>query len=322
MAKNDGSFWKRGPVVALLVLLACTGVVAGGAFAFLHLLTHPPRDRAVLDPADLLLHAEDVEMQAADGVPLSGWLVQGAPGRPAIILCHDLGQSRSSLLNTAAALSRKGYPLLLLDFRGHGQSGGTGSTLGIDERLDVLAAVALLQDHKEIDGTRIGLWGVGMGAYAGALAAREEPTLRALALDALHPDVPAELDRLARQRIPPAADAVIGLLRPFYNAYFGFRLPRFSIARAAGELSGRDLLLIAGSDDPALFQQEKALYASLPENPEGDKNFLELRASVRSGLYAEDKRRYDEAIVGFFSTYLGAKPHRAAPAGKIEVLER
>ena len=55
----------------------------------------------------------------------------------------------------------------------------------------------------------------------------------------------------------------------------------------------------------------------------GDRNFLELKASVVSGLYAEDKKRYDEAIVKFFSTYLAhGRPPEAGSKKKIRVLER
>src|SRR5207249_9000031 len=116
---------------------------------------------------------------------------------------HDLGGSRSSLLNSAVSLNRAGYALLVFDFRGHGLSTGSGGFLGVDEKRDILGAIEFLKSRSDVDGSRIGLWGIGMGAYAGTLAALESPIIVALALDSLYPDVNAQLDRLARARSPP-----------------------------------------------------------------------------------------------------------------------
>src|SRR5437870_5286184 len=115
MAKNGGSFLSSGPVKTLFVLIVVALLLGGGAYYLLYNLTHPPRERTQLDPADLLLHAEDVSFHATDGVLLSGWLVKGAPRAPVIVLCHDLGGSRSSLLNSAVSLNRAGYALLVFD---------------------------------------------------------------------------------------------------------------------------------------------------------------------------------------------------------------
>src|SRR2546422_10498267 len=116
---------KSGPVKTLLGLLVVIALLVGGACALLYGVTHPPREKTQLDPADLLLRAEDVTFHAADGVLLSGWLVKGAPRAPVIVLCHDLGGSRSALLNSAVSLNRAGYALLVFDFRGHGLSTGS-----------------------------------------------------------------------------------------------------------------------------------------------------------------------------------------------------
>src|SRR5207249_2149270 len=119
----------------------------------------------------LMLRTEDVTFRATDGVLLSGWLVKGSPRAPVILLCHDLGGSRSALLSSAVSLNRAGYALLMFDFRGHGLSAGSAGYLGIDEKKDILGAIGALKARTDVDGDRIGLWGIGMGAYAGTLAA-------------------------------------------------------------------------------------------------------------------------------------------------------
>src|SRR5436309_12038738 len=210
---------KNGAVKTLLGLLLVIALLVGGAYALLYGVTHPPREKTQLDPADLLLRAEDVTFRASDGVLLSGWLVKGAPRAPVIILCHDLGGSRSTLLGSAVSLNRVGYPLLVFDFRGHGASAGSGSDLGVSEKRDIDGAVAYLKGRDDIDGSRVGLWGIGMGAYAGALAALDNPAIVALALDSLYPDVGTQLDRLVQEKIPPALHGLMPALHAAYKPY-------------------------------------------------------------------------------------------------------
>lgn len=325
MVTNGYSFWSSNPGRLLLFFFAAAAVVVVGSVALLRAVTHPARDRSTIDPADLLLRTEDVAFQAIDGMPLSGWFAGGRRSGPVIILCHDLGGSRLSLVNSAVSLSRAGFPLFLFDFRGHGRSGGRGSTLGIDERLDVLGAIEHLRSRpgSGADGGRFGVWGIGMGAYAASLAALESQGIAALALDGLYPDVPAQLDRLVGARVPPALRFLVPVIRLSYNPYFAFQLDRRSLAGSLEALAGRNILFIAGMDSPERHAEEKALYAALPESPSADKNFLELKASVVSGLYADDKKKYDEEIVKFFRTYLGdgSRPADASRRG-VRVIEQ
>jgi pimeloyl-ACP methyl ester carboxylesterase len=310
-----------GLVRLLAVLLLLVGAAGAAATAFVHSAIEPTTDHASEDPSEYLLSADTISLIATDGVRLSGWYVRGRSGIPPIILCHDLGGSRNGLLNSAVVLNKAGYPLFLLDFRRHGESAAARSTLGVDERLDVLAVVAFLKTRKGVDARRIGGWGVGMGAYALALAALEEPSITSLALDALYPDVPAEADRLVRDRIPPALGLVVPALHPLYDAVLLRHLSAFSIRSRLAGLAGRNLLLIAASEEPARFAQMQRLYEALPEGPEGGKNLLELRRSGLTGLYAEDRSKYDDAIRGFFAGSL--LPGRAAAGGTgIEVIEK
>ncbi len=324
MAKNGGTFLSSGPVRFLLVLLGVILLCAAGPYWLLYSATHPPRDRSRLDPADLLLRTEDVAFHASDGVLLSGWLVKGAPRTPVILLCHDLGGSRSTLLGSAVSLNRAGYPLLVFDFRGHGLSTGSGGWLGVDEKRDILGAIEFLKTRKGLDSEHIGLWGIGMGAYAGTLAALESPQIVTLALDSLYPDVRSQMNRLVRSRIPPALHFVMPALDLVYRPYLSLR-PRTSTALSSGlgGLAGRNVLLIVATDPPDRYEEEKALYAALPESPRGGRNLLELRASVVTGLYAEDKKTYDEAIVRFFTASLPRDDSpKPPPAKTLQVLER
>lgn len=306
-------------LILVLVLLLAAPIVGG--VLLVRSITQPPSSKDTPDPSELLLNVEEAEVVSSDGVHLASWFIRGRQGAPPVILCHDLGGTRSDLLNAAVVLNKAGYPVLLLDFRRHGKSGAARSTLGVQERLDVLAAVQYLRGRKDVDGNRIGGWGVGMGAYALALAASEADQIRALALDSLYPDVATQVDRLVRQNLPSALHLVVPALHLLYNPFFQCRLDKFAVKDRLPSLAVRSLLLIAASETPDRFEEQRVLYQAVPESPEGAKNLLELRRSGLGGLYAEDRKRYDQTILGFFAGYLA--PDAAGKSGKkIEVLER
>ena len=320
---KDKTFWSGALGRLILGLLLALVVTVGGAVYCLHSVTHPRRDTTVLDPADLLLQTEEVTFTASDGVLLSGWYVRGRFDLPVILLYHDLGGSRLSLLNHAVPLNRSGYPLFLFDFRGHARSGGGGSTLGIDERLDVLAAIDYLKTRSKGKVARFGVWGVGQGGYAAVMAAAENREIEALVLDDLYGEVGTRLEDLLRDRVPPPLRALVAFLRPLFGPYFGFRPAKFSVARALPGLADREILFIIRKASTGRYKEGMALYTALPENAAGEKNLLEIKSSTNEGLYADEKKGYVEAILKFFTSHLkNEKPSAPGQPKALEVLER
>ena len=124
-----------------VLLLAGVGLVALTGVR-VHLATHPERDRQDgFDFDSLVLAVDEVRFPAVDGIELAGWLLEGDAAFPPILLCHDLGSSKTSLVYQAIDLNGRGYTVLLFDFRGHGHSRGRGSTLGLEEKRDILVVM-------------------------------------------------------------------------------------------------------------------------------------------------------------------------------------
>src|SRR5215831_5809803 len=140
----------------LLVGVIVVGVPVAGLLALIHAASQPAPDRSRQDLSEMLLKYEDASFTATDGVHLAAWFVFGRPANPPILLCHDLGGSRSQLVNSAIALNKAGFPLLLLDFRRHGDSAPARSTFGMNEKLDVRAAIAWLRGRKDVKGATLG----------------------------------------------------------------------------------------------------------------------------------------------------------------------
>jgi pimeloyl-ACP methyl ester carboxylesterase len=198
----------------LLYRLMVVPVLIVGLTMFLVLTgTHPKLTPAVTDPASQGVHYDPVDLLSADNTKLEGWLVPVLDARrvirekegmlhkryPAMVLVHDYGMSRQQVLPLVNPLHDAGYVTLSINLRGHGPSSGTGSTFGINEAQDVKAAVELLRRRRYVDPEAIGVIGIGTGATAALLAAKEDPRIRVLVLD--HPT--RDFEELLETKLAP-----------------------------------------------------------------------------------------------------------------------
>ncbi|MGI8925444.1 MAG: alpha/beta hydrolase [Tepidiformaceae bacterium] len=189
--------WKTFTAVVagstLLLAAAAIGVIGwvGSQRAI-----HPGVDEPTHTLAGFGLEAEDVRFESRDGTTIAAWFVRGEGKQGAtVLLLHGYGQSRAELLPHAAYLHDDGYNVLLIDFRGCGESGGNGVTLGAHEPLDVMAAIDYLQARPEVDQRRIAVQGVSLGASAGIMAAAEDGRIVAVVAKSAFTDVRATVAR-------------------------------------------------------------------------------------------------------------------------------
>lgn len=139
----------------------------------------PPRQRV---PASALTDARPVSFTAADGVRLEGWYVPSRNGA-AVVFGHGHGAQRGQLLPEARALIDRGFGALLFDWRAHGASGGTRSTWGTDEQLDLEAAIGFVEVQPDVRRDAIGALGFSMGAMVVAQVAARDERLRGIVLE-------------------------------------------------------------------------------------------------------------------------------------------
>jgi pimeloyl-ACP methyl ester carboxylesterase len=283
--------------IGIVLLLGAT--LAFGAVGFqVHRITHPERQAAAEGNLGAsLAKAEDVTFQASDKTTISAWLFKGPAGRPAIVLAHDLGQSKNTLISLAVVLNQAGFTVLAFDFRGHGASGGSGSTLGIDESRDVIGAVDFLASLPpgQVDTRRIGVYGTGMGAHAAVLAAAERASLRVLVLDDLWPDARWTLVRRTFEEWPWATDHLGALPSVAFAMLSGASATAGRAEDILPALGTRDVLLVASESDAPLAQELKAMYDTLPETRESERSLVTM---------PRDAAAFQRRIVEFFQVRL------------------
>ncbi len=111
---------------------------------------------------------EEVELVADDGVRLQAARLAGPPDPTAtIVLVHGFAHScRTPRIHAFAHLLARSVHVIVPDLRGHGRSGGACS-LGVDEPLDVAAAVAAAPPGVPVVTVGISLGGAAVLLHAG-----------------------------------------------------------------------------------------------------------------------------------------------------------
>jgi len=202
---------------------------------------HPPRTPvAPLAARPELAGFREVSIAAADGVELSGWWRPGARDG-AVVLVHGWGANREQMLPQALPLAARGFGVLLLDLRGHGNSGGRASG-GDREQLDVAAAVAFLASQPGV--AWIGAAGFSLGGASVGLAAADDTRVRAAALEGATASLDDELQVEYGSRGPFMVRWVRATMR-----LLGVRPESVRLVDRLPALAPRPLLLVYGERD-------------------------------------------------------------------------
>jgi alpha-beta hydrolase superfamily lysophospholipase len=209
---------------------------------------HPQRIACAVTPGDLGLPFEDVPL-SCDGLKLAAWYIPGESGQPAIFIAHGVGANKQNLLPVAAEMHKAGYPVMMLDFRAHGDSEGALTTLGMREAEDVKAALAWLR-QRHPDRPICGI-GYSMGAAALLQASADGSVCDSYVLDSAF----ARLENSARHTMAsyyfPAP-----IIEPWWQTsrlwgwgIVGFDLQTLQPEQHVGALADRPMLLIHGKED-------------------------------------------------------------------------
>src|SRR5687767_9708454 len=88
--------------------------------------------------------------------------LEGTDWSPGVIVCPGFGSRKENHGGFGEKAAAAGYAVLILDLRGHGESGGQ-----LDANLfnDVAAAFNYLQNRSEVNPMRIGIRGSSMGGW-------------------------------------------------------------------------------------------------------------------------------------------------------------
>lgn len=231
---------------ALLVLLeGCSG------FLF------QPYNTLMRTPADIGIQYVDVDLQAADGTVLHGWwLKTEGEAKGSVYFLHGNAENISTHIASVYWLPAAGYQVLLLDYRGFGQSQGTPRLPTV--LLDIEAGFTWLLEQPTTRDKPIFLFGQSLGAAMGSYLA------------ATNADMQSSLDGVilesgfTRYRTITKDIASRHWLTWAVQWPAAWSMPRkYDPLDYIGTISPRPLLLIHGTQDQIIpFSQAEELLAA------------------------------------------------------------
>lgn len=278
------------------------------SFILVYANTHPPRYPLHTPPSQYKVDYEDVSFITSDDVLLKGWLLKPETGKrseAAIIICHGVGANKSDFTELAASLTQRGYLVLTFDFRAHGESGGSRTSLGYLEQRDVAAALAFLRSRKEIDPHRIGIYGFSLGGATAVLSAANHGGFGAVVTDSAFTSLRDQ-----------ARTAITGFYHlpgfPFlqlttfgYRLYFLTSADDISPEKAIGKLTPTPVFIIAGDGDELIpVENGKRLYAAAGE----PKELWIIPNALHGGTLSAAGPEYEKRVGAFFDRYLRQRP--------------
>ena len=132
-----------------------------------------PGRTLTMTPIDVGMDYEDIFIETADGVTLHGWFIVGQSSR-VLLFFHGNAGNISHRLDSIRLFRKLGLSVLIIDYRGYGQSGGKITEGGIYRDAD--AAWRYLLEDRGLSASDIILFGRSLGASVAArLAAQHRP---------------------------------------------------------------------------------------------------------------------------------------------------
>jgi len=291
---------SRGQVLAGLAGILVSILMAmwvGTSYVAERVTLHPRHWGVGPTPAQYGYAYQDVSFQDHAGLTLRGWWIPG--GRhETIVMIHGWTSSRAEPMSKAGYLMNAGYNVLVFDLRGHGQSDGDYTTLGLTEPDDVEAAVAFARSR---DPGPIALLGYSMGGALAIETGARDADVAAVVEDSGYGDldnvVRAGFHRQTGLPAMPFGLPLMAIGQLDLHLWPGSVRPVLDAARLH-----KPLLAIVGTADTVVPPSEGFdVFHAAP----GPKQLLVIPGAGHTAGYQVDRAEYERTVLGFLAGALG-----------------
>lgn len=266
----------------------------------LYQLLHPNRVPLSSTPEQFQLAYQNIQfISKKDKTLLKGWLIPAKSSRNIVIFAHGYGDNRSNIkatLPVARALNKQGIASLLFDFRASGTSGGSITTLGMNEKYDLDSAIAFV---KAKGYTNIGLMGFSMGAVTVIETAADNSDVKAVIADSAFSDLKPYLEgNLPKWSGLPSFFTPIMLS---LSDFTGVNLAEVRPIQSIKQLKNIPLFLIHTKKDPSIPYTESVKLAEVY----GNTSALWLTdGNKHVGSYEANPTEYLSRVTQFFEQHM------------------
>lgn len=243
---------------------------------------------------------DTIRLATSRGTSIECWYLRSDSSKGSVILFHGLSSNKSNHLSEAYAFLEMGYNTLLVDFRAHGNSGGSSVSLGVKESEEV----RLAYDHlKSMGEKNIVLWGMSLGAVVIAKAIDEyglQPSgiILEMPFDRLQDHV------RARARVFGFPDEPFGFVVTLWTGleqgYWGFGHKTSKYIRS---VQCPALLQWGAKDNYVTSRETRRIYENMPAN----KSIVVYENAGHQHLLGHDEAKWRKAVGGFLESLASVK---------------
>jgi len=234
-------------------------------------------------PADIGLQYEDVGIDTADGERLHGWYVPAINARGTLLFFHGNAGNISHRLESILIFNRLALDVLIVDYRGYGQSTGRPGEQGTYR--DAQAAWDYLVRERSVSPGNIVIFGRSLGGAVGAWLASELPAVEQPAAVIIESAFTSGADMARR-------------LYPVYPARLLTRL-RYPVVDYVQRISCPVLVVHSRNDEIIPFAMGRAIYEAAPQ----PRDFIELRGDHNAGFWIS-RQEYAAGLAAFLEKIL------------------
>lgn len=245
-------------------------------------LANLPGRTLTATPADIGLEHEDVSLVTVDNEELHGWYIPATNPGGVVLFFHGNAGNISHRLESIEIFNELNLDVLIIDYRGYGQSTGKATEQGT--YLDAQAAWDYLVDKRGVAPGDMVIFGRSLGgAVASWLAARTTPG--AVILESCFT---SGVDMAAR-------------LYPFLPARLITRL-KYPVKDYVKQLSSPLLVVHSQQDEIIPFDMGQSIFTAAPE----PKKIMELSGDHNGGFLL-NRERYQAAIGKFLERHFSSQ---------------
>lgn len=259
------------------------------------------QELGLLDKEDYRrLQKQQVEIKSSDGLRLHAVLLEGDTSQNRVmILVHGYTASSAWMLHLSIPFIRRGWTVLLVDQRSHGQSEGTYATYGRYEKDDLDHWVRWVIDRYG-NSVTVGMLGQSMGGSTVLEYAAINEHVKFIIADCPYSDVRELMRHLMSRPINWPMRPLWLLVDRKLQRRAGFRMQDVSPINAIRNCS-IPVMFVHGSEDNFVpTWMSKAMFAA----KQGIKKLLIVEGAAHGRAYPTDKDLYEREMFSFIEEAL------------------
>jgi fermentation-respiration switch protein FrsA (DUF1100 family) len=282
-------------------------------------------ERLPLEPpaSSIAASHEDATFKSRDGIVLKGWWFAVPGADRAAVIVHGRGRNRVNSDFMPAAIAKlllvHGYSVLLFDLRGHGESGGTRYTLGIEEPRDILAAIDVAASKADIDRARVALIGESLGGGSVLMTVQADPRIGPVITDSAFADADTVVSESATKytNLPSWFTPGIVLMS---RLFLGLDISQVKPSRVVAAHPERPFLFIQCTDDTTVPLHHGMDLKAASRNPRTELWVVPGCEHVMA--FATHRDEWAQRVLGFLDRELGSDKPSNVPAGILAAARR